>query len=98
MTEAVPPGRATGRSLAGPDPVGGSADVPVGRGVVASPCISVCRMNAATGWCEGCLRTIEEIAAWSRMGDEDKRRVWALLPARRERAEAAAASAAGKQA
>ena len=70
--------------------------VPVGPGV-PSPCIGVCRMSAATGWCEGCLRTIEEIAAWSRMADEDKRRVWALLPARRERAEAVAASAAGNQ-
>jgi predicted Fe-S protein YdhL (DUF1289 family) len=43
-------------------------------------------MNARTGWCEGCFRTIDEIVAWSTMGDDDKRRVWALLPARREQA------------
>jgi predicted Fe-S protein YdhL (DUF1289 family) len=44
-------------------------------------------MDASTGWCEGCLRTLDEIAAWSTMADEDKRRVWALLPARRQQAQ-----------
>jgi uncharacterized protein len=53
---------------------------------VASPCISVCRMNPQTGLCEGCLRTLDEIASWSRMADDDKRRIWALLPQRREQA------------
>lgn len=51
---------------------------------VPSPCISVCRMDADTGWCEGCLRTLDEIANWSVMADEDKRAVWQRLPARRE--------------
>ena len=43
---------------------------------VPSPCINVCRMNKATGLCEGCLRTIDEIAKWSSFGDETKRAVW----------------------
>jgi predicted Fe-S protein YdhL (DUF1289 family) len=43
-------------------------------------------MNAATGWCEGCHRTLEEIAAWSTMSDGDKRAVWKQLPARRQAA------------
>jgi len=51
-------------------------------GPVPSPCISVCRMNAASGWCEGCWRTIDEIAAWSKMSDDDKRAVWRALPER----------------
>ncbi len=50
---------------------------------VASPCTSVCRMDARTGWCEGCLRTLDEIAAWSKLEDADKRAVWQLLEARR---------------
>lgn len=50
---------------------------------VASPCISICRMDAASGWCEGCLRTLDEIAGWSRMDDDAKRAVWRLLPERR---------------
>ncbi|MDB5732140.1 MAG: hypothetical protein JWQ03_2035 [Variovorax sp.] len=43
---------------------------------VPSPCVSVCRMNAASGLCEGCWRTIDEIAGWSRMDDAGKRAVW----------------------
>ena len=53
-------------------------------------------MDAKTGWCEGCLRTLDEICAWSTMADEDKRRVWALLPARRDRVKAVAAETRGK--
>jgi len=47
-----------------------------------SPCINVCRMNADTGLCEGCLRTLEEIAAWSAMTPEEKRAVLEQLPSR----------------
>lgn len=43
---------------------------------VPSPCISVCRMDATTGWCEGCLRTLDEIANWSSLDDTAKRAVW----------------------
>ncbi len=50
---------------------------------VKSPCINVCRMHAGTGWCEGCLRTIDEIAAWGALDDRLKREVLAQLPARR---------------
>ncbi len=50
---------------------------------VASPCTSVCRMDARTGWCEGCLRTLDEIATWSTLADADKRAVWQLLDERR---------------
>ncbi len=49
---------------------------------VPSPCTNVCRMDAASGWCAGCLRTIDEIVAWSRLSDEAKRAVWAELPQR----------------
>ena len=31
---------------------------------IPSPCTSVCTIDPATGWCAGCLRTIDEIAAW----------------------------------
>jgi uncharacterized protein len=49
----------------------------------ASPCISVCRMDEATGWCEGCLRTIDEIATWSLLDDEERRAVYLALSQRR---------------
>jgi hypothetical protein len=53
---------------------------------VPSPCISVCRIDAATGLCEGCYRTIHEIARWSGASEEEKRAVWdhLLLRARAE--------------
>ena len=44
-----------------------------------SPCISICRMDAVTGFCEGCFRTLEEIAAWGMMADNEKRAVWQEL-------------------
>ena len=49
---------------------------------VPSPCQSVCVMHPGTGWCEGCLRTLDEIAGWSRMDNTAKRAVWAQLPGR----------------
>lgn len=52
------------------------------RGAVSSPCIGVCTMDASTGWCEGCLRTIEEIAGWSLFDDGEKRAVWDALALR----------------
>ncbi|NOV27948.1 DUF1289 domain-containing protein [Cupriavidus necator] len=61
------------------------ADAAVQATPVPSPCRNVCRMDAASGYCEGCLRTIEEIAAWSSAGDDDKRRIWAQLPQRAAR-------------
>jgi len=50
---------------------------------VASPCNNICRMNPATAVCEGCYRTLDEIAAWSGLSHEEKRAVLAQLPARR---------------
>jgi predicted Fe-S protein YdhL (DUF1289 family) len=50
---------------------------------VASPCISVCTMDAASGLCVGCFRTLDEIAAWSVLDADAKRGVLAALPARR---------------
>jgi predicted Fe-S protein YdhL (DUF1289 family) len=49
---------------------------------VVSPCQSICVMDKATGWCTGCLRNINEIAAWGGLGDEPKRRVWSQLERR----------------
>ena len=33
-------------------------------GTVPSPCVGVCRMDAASGYCLGCWRTLDEIARW----------------------------------
>ena len=44
-----------------------------------SPCISVCRIDDESGLCEGCLRSLDEIAGWSRMDDAAKRGVWRTI-------------------
>ena len=60
---------------------------PVGS-AVPSPCISVCTMNEATGLCVGCLRTLDEIASWSVLDDDERRAVWEAIAARRHAARA----------
>ena len=50
---------------------------------VASPCANICRMDAKSGYCEGCRRTLEEIASWSTYSPAEKRTVLALLAARK---------------
>ena len=49
---------------------------------VPSPCVNICKIDPDTGACHGCRRTLYEIAAWSSLGDADKRRVWQQLPGR----------------
>jgi uncharacterized protein len=53
---------------------------------VPSPCINVCTMNDSSGLCNGCWRTLDEIAWWSQLDDDDKRAVWVALRQRRESA------------
>ena len=59
---------------------------------VLSPCISVCRIDPASGLCDGCLRTLDEIAAWGAMDDDARLAVWAEIDRRR-----AAGGAAGRR-
>ncbi|MFA5912231.1 MAG: DUF1289 domain-containing protein [Burkholderiales bacterium] len=60
-----------------------SVTAPAQETEVASPCINVCRMDAASGYCEGCRRTLEEIACWSAYSAADKRAVLTRLAARK---------------
>ncbi|WP_332777116.1 DUF1289 domain-containing protein [Polaromonas sp.] len=39
-------------------------------------------MSPVSGLCEGCFRTLEEIAGWSRMDGEGKRAIWLLIEQR----------------
>ncbi len=49
---------------------------------VVSPCISVCRVDADSGWCDGCLRTLGEISAWGRLPDASRLELWRTLAER----------------
>ncbi|EXI80706.1 MAG: putative Fe-S protein [Candidatus Accumulibacter appositus] len=60
---------------------------------VASPCINVCKMDDAGGFCLGCFRTIAEIALWSRAPDEQRLEI--LFAVERRRVEHDPAGCAG---
>jgi uncharacterized protein len=49
----------------------------------ASPCNKVCRINAASNLCEGCARTLDEIATWGSMSAAARLGVMEQLPMRR---------------
>ncbi len=49
---------------------------------VASPCVGICRINEQSGLCEGCLRTMDEIANWK---DSDEAVKKAILEQLRKR-------------
>jgi predicted Fe-S protein YdhL (DUF1289 family) len=51
---------------------------------VSSPCVSLCKMDQDSGFCVGCLRTIDEIVQWAQAGDDFKRAVWAEIKRREE--------------
>jgi hypothetical protein len=48
-------------------------------------------MDPASGLCEGCLRTLDEIAAWSLFDADEREAVWRLLDQRRADAASRAA-------
>lgn len=50
---------------------------------LASPCINICRMSPASGLCEGCFRSLDEIARWSRCDEAQKRHILELVARRR---------------
>ena len=52
---------------------------------IESPCVKVCTLDARAGVCLGCGRTVDEIARWTLMSADDRKRIMAELPARRAR-------------
>lgn len=50
--------------------------------LVPSPCIGLCELDRESALCKGCLRTIDEIAAWGRLDAPARRRVLAALELR----------------
>ncbi len=49
---------------------------------VPSPCISICAIDEASGFCKGCYRTVEEVASWLYFTDDQKLQVLETLKAR----------------
>ena len=52
----------------------------------SSPCTKICVLDAATGLCEGCGRTREEIGLWGSLSEPQRLALMAALPERLRRA------------
>lgn len=52
------------------------------RDEVESPCIRVCVVHPEARICTGCLRSIDEISRWSKLGADERRAIIAALPDR----------------
>ena len=52
------------------------------RDEVESPCVKICVIHPEARLCTGCLRSIDEIGAWSRMSTDERREVIKDLPNR----------------
>ena len=60
---------------------------------LATPCVKICTLDSAAGICLGCGRTLGEIERWLRLGDDERARIMAELPARLAARRVKAASA-----
>lgn len=52
------------------------------RAEIESPCIKICVIEPNSRLCTGCLRSIDEIGAWSKMTAQARSAVMAELPSR----------------
>ena len=59
--------------------------------MIESPCNKVCVINEATGLCRGCYRTLDEIARWGSMSDDEREEVIGKLAERGDRSSGAEA-------
>lgn len=57
---------------------------------VPSPCINLCQLDRNGLHCRGCFRSLDEIAAWSRASNDEKRAIVAAAARRREESGASA--------
>ncbi|UEM21755.1 DUF1289 domain-containing protein [Skermanella mucosa] len=52
---------------------------------VPSPCTRVCVIDPVSGYCRGCLRTLDEITGWGTKPPGERRAVIAALEERKRR-------------
>ncbi len=50
--------------------------------MIESPCVKICTLDARSGLCLGCGRTIEEISRWGGMTATERATIMNELPAR----------------
>lgn len=52
------------------------------RDEIQSPCVKICVVHPEARICTGCYRSIEEIAGWGRMSNDERASIINDLPAR----------------
>jgi hypothetical protein len=62
---------------------------------VPSPCNRVCTIDARTGLCIGCARSLDEISAWAMLTDAERRKIVDALASRLAGRAAIACSSCG---
>jgi len=50
--------------------------------MIETPCVKICTVDARAGICQGCGRTIDEIARWSSMSSSERAQIMGELPVR----------------
>ncbi len=53
---------------------------------VPSPCVKICVLDPVTRMCQGCYRTIDEVAEWVEYTPEEKRAVLERVERRKKEA------------
>jgi len=49
---------------------------------ISTPCLKICVIDPASSRCEGCGRTLAEIAQWGRLTEPERRAIMVALPER----------------
>ncbi|WP_370229913.1 DUF1289 domain-containing protein [Cognatishimia sp.] len=55
------------------------------RNEIDSPCIQVCVIHPTERICTGCYRSIDEIGAWSKFSEDERKEIMDELPNRAPR-------------
>jgi uncharacterized protein len=59
-----------------------TADSKLSRPLMQTPCVKICTLDARSGLCLGCGRTLDQIARWGSMSEAERARIMAELAQR----------------
>ena len=68
-----------------------TADSKLSHALMQTPCVKVCTLDARSGLCLGCGRTLDQIARWGSMSEAERARIMAELAQRTVRGPVATA-------
>ena len=62
----------------------------------STPCVKLCIIDTPSGLCQGCGRTLDEIAVWGSLSDLDRLAIMSTLPVRLARSREQRLATAGR--